>query len=110
MISRKLYIDDFVSQRLVESDDGAGGYEEEWADEVEFKGRLSLIPRGISERYLSDRETVIGMYKIYCDPLDINESYRIRLKDNSRVFEVEGVEKPSNLKSGHYQIIVKEIL
>jgi len=105
MIPARLLIDTFTPQTLTRTADGMGGFTEAWTDGTDFKGRLSTL--SVEERMSQDKETSFKTYKIYCAIQTIDEAARIKL--GTRYFEIKSVIKPSNLSTGHLEILVKEI-
>jgi len=105
MLSRRMLVDKFIPQRLIRTSDNVGHYTESWADEDSFKGRLSSVKT--EERLNADKTTVYATHKVYCDIQDIDESYR--LKCDSTIYQIVGIVKPSNLSTGHMEIMVKEV-
>ncbi len=105
-ISSGLLIEVFYPQTLAETSDGQGGTTMVFTDGTAFRGRLSSLP--INEQMSADKVTVFASHKIYCNPITINETYRIRNSDSSRYFQVKGVVNPSN-SSDHLEILVLEL-
>jgi len=105
MLSRHLLVDTFTPQTPTDSADNVGGHTTSWADGTTFKGRLSTLKT--EERMSADKTTVFATHKVYCDIQTIDETYRLKL--GSRYFQVVGIVKPSNLSTGHLEILVKEI-
>ena len=106
MINRSLLIDTFTAQRPIETSDSMGGYVTTWASHFEFKGRLSGL--SINESMSADRQAVYGTHKIYSEIYDeITPQWRIKLGD--RIFEIIGINKPSNFQRGFLEMTVKEI-
>lgn len=102
-----LLVDTFTPQTATETSDSQGGYTTEWIDGTDFAGRLSKLT--VSERMAQDKETAIATHKVYClTSVDVDPDDRITL--GSRVFEVVGVQRPSNLTTnGHLEIAVREV-
>ena len=107
MINPALLIDTFTPQTVANTADGMGGVTEAWSDGTAFKGRLSSL--SADERMRQDKETVMATYKIYSAVQTLDEVARIRNSDSTRYFEITGVIKPSNLDTGHLEILVREI-
>ncbi len=101
-----LLIETFTRRTLTKTSDGQGGVTEAWADESTFAGRLSIL--SARERMLQDKETAYSTFKVFClASVTINEEDRIAL--GSRTFEILGIQKPSNLSTGHLEILVLEV-
>jgi head-tail adaptor len=105
MLNPRLLVDTFTPQSPTVGYDGTGGQTISWADGTAFKGRLSTVKT--EERLNADKTTVYATHKVYCQVMTIDETYRLKL--DSRFFEIVGVVKPSNLDTGHLEILVKEI-
>lgn len=106
-ISAGLLIEAFTPQTLTETADGQGGVTATWADGTAFRGRLSTL--SADERMAQDKTTVMATHKIYCDVVTLTADQRVRSSDSTRYFEIRGVVKPSNLSTGHLEILVREI-
>ncbi len=107
MISPGLLVETFTPQTLAETADGQGGVTSVWSDGTAFRGRLSTL--SADERMAQDKTTVMATHKIYTDVVTLTAAQRIRNSDSTRYFEIRGVVKPSNLSSGHLEILVREI-
>lgn len=105
MLNSALLVDTFTPQSPTVSADNTGGQITSWADGTAFKGRLSSVKT--EERMNADKTTVFATHKVYCQVQTIDETYRLKL--GSRYFEILGVVKPSNLETGHLEILVKEV-
>jgi len=102
-----LLIDTFTPQTTTETSDGQGGYTTVWTDGTDFEGRLSKL--SVSERMAQDKETAIATHKVYClTTVDLDSDDRVKL--GTRIFEVVGAQRPSNLTTdGHLEILIREI-
>lgn len=102
-----LLINTFTPQTATETSDSQGGFTTVWTDGTDFEGRLSRL--SVSERMAQDKETAIATHKLYClTAVDSDPDDRIKL--GTRIFEVVGVQRPSNLTTdGHLEILVREI-
>lgn len=105
MLNPRLLVDTFTPQSPSRSTDAAGGETISWSDGTDFKGRLSTIKA--EERMNADKTTVFATHKVYCQVQTIDETYQLKL--DSRIFQIVGVVKPSNLDTGHLEILVKEV-
>lgn len=106
-ISPGLLIETFTPQTLTETADGQGGVTTGWADGTAFRGRLSTL--SADERMAQDKASVFATHKIYCDVVTMTNAQRIRNSDSTRYFQIKGIIKPSNLSTGHLEILVREI-
>ncbi len=102
-----LLIETFTPQTATETSDNQGGYTTAWNDGTDFEGRLSKL--SVSERMAQDKETAIATHKIYClTDVDVDPDDRVKL--GARIFDVVGVQRPSNLTTnGHLEVKVSEI-
>lgn len=106
MLNPSLLIDTFTPQSPTRSKDTVGGTTISWSDGTAFKGRLSAIKA--EERTNADKTTVFATHKVYCNiQSSLDETYRLKL--DSRYFEIVGIVQPSNLATGHMEILVKEV-
>ena len=106
MLNPRLLVDTFTPQSPSRSTDNAGGETISWQDGTAFKGRLSTVKA--EERMNADKTTVFATNKVYCQiQSSLDETYRLKL--DSRIFEIMGIVKPSNLDTGHLEILVKEV-
>lgn len=106
MLNPALLVDTFTPQSPTVTADNTGGHMTSWSDGTVFKGRLSAIKA--EERMNADKATVYATHKVYCQVQSgIDETYRLKL--DSRYFEIVGIVKPSNLDTGHHEILVKEV-
>ena len=106
-ISSGLLPETFTPQTLTETADSQGGATSSWADGTAFRGRLSSLP--INEQFNADKTTVFASHKLYCNNQTIAETQRIRNSDSTRYFQIKGIVKPSNLDTGHLEILVLEL-
>ena len=106
-ISSGLLIEAFTPQTLTETADGQGGVTTGWADGTAFRGRLSTL--SADERMAQDKASVFATHKIYTDVVTITAAQRIRNSDSTRYYQIKGIVKPSNLSTGHLEIMVREI-
>ena len=102
-----LLIETFTPQTLTETSDGQGGTTQSFADGTAFRGRLSTL--SADERMAQDKASVFATHKIYCNVVTITAVQRIRNSDSTRYFQIKGIVKPSNLSTGHLEILVREI-
>ena len=102
-----LLIETFTPQTATETSDSQGGFTTAWVSGTTFEGRLSKLK--VSERMAQDKETAIATHKVYClTAPDVDPDDRILL--GSRIFEVVGVQRPSNLTTdGHLEIEVRAV-
>ena len=103
-----LYTETFIPQTLSPTTDNTGGFSEGWVDGASFPGRLSIL--GITERMSDDKVTMFESHKIYCAPsVTLTNSGRVKL--GARIFEIKGIQLPSNLATGigHQEVTVLEI-
>lgn len=107
MSFESLLIDTFTPQKATKTSDSQGGFTTLWVGGTAFSGRLSRL--AVQERMAQDKETAIATHKVYClTSVDVDPDDRITL--GSRVFEVVGVQRPSNLTTnGHLEILVREV-
>lgn len=106
MLNPTLLTDEFTPQSPTETADSVGGHTTSWGDGTAFKGRLSTLKA--EERMNADKTTVFATHKVYCNVQSgLDETCRLKL--DSRYFEIVGIVKPSNLDTGHQEILVKEV-
>jgi head-tail adaptor len=91
-------------QRKTIVGDGIGGHTTIWADLGSFKGRIS--PVSAQEKMMQDKNTMGTTHRIYCDPMTVQPTDRIRW--GSYYFEIIGVRNPSELYH-HLEIDCREI-
>ena len=110
-ISGALLIDYFIAQKQINTSDGMGGYTRTYSNQYQFRGRLSSI--SATELVAYNRPTTIATHKLFCAyNINIDETWRIKYNmadDAERYFEIVAVIKPSNLTTGHLELILKEI-
>ena len=106
-ISAGLLIEAFTPQTLTIADDGQGGQTETYTDGTAFRGRLSSL--SAEEKMSADKTTVYASHKIYCDVVTLTEQSRIRNSDSTRYFQIKGIVQPSNLSTGHLEVLVLEL-
>ncbi len=104
MISRNLLNQTLTLQSLTVSDDGMGSQIKTWTDLGSFRGRISPITS--QESIVQNKETMTTTHRIFCDPMTIDPSNRIRW--GSYYFEIVGIRNPSELYH-HLEIDVKEL-
>jgi len=101
----------FTIQNRTLSADGYGGRSSSYANGNTFQGRLSEISGRTTEAIRLNREDNLRTYVIYANhDVAVDETKRVTMDSGSRVFEVVGVRKPSNLAFGigHLEISVGE--
>ena len=106
-ITPSMLVDTLTPQTRALTSDSMGGYTEVWSDGTAFKGRVSSLP--INERMAEDKTTVFASHKIFCNVQTIDEKARIRNSTSTVYYQIKGVVKPSNLSTGHLEILVLEL-
>ncbi len=91
-------------QTLTETADDMGGVTLTWADNGQFRARIS--PLTSQERLMQDKNTNTTTHKIYCDNMAVTAKDRI--KWGSNYFEITGIVNPSEMYH-HLEIHVREI-
>ncbi len=105
MISSGLLNQTLTLQSLTETSDSQGGVTQSWSDIGSFRGRISSL--STEERMAQDKEQAFYTHKIFCDPMAVGHTDRI--KWGTYYFEIIGIVNPSELYH-HLEIKVRELV
>lgn len=114
MAFTELLVDTFTPQTKTLSDDGTGGRTAAWVDGTPFIGRLSSVSvrESITNKLVSasllSTVAVYSSHRLFClGTVAITELQRVKL--GTRIFEIKGVNNPSNI-SHHKEVDLLEVI
>lgn len=93
------YNQEFSVLRASVLENGIGGFSTEWTAVAE--GLCRLRPMTGTEQESGDKKTVFGSHRLYCAPLDVTETDRIRV--DYQEYDILWIKNPMSM-GNHLEI------